>query len=70
MSYAIGIAEPLAVYVKTDKGNFDCTKDYAEECTPTRIINDLHLRDTCYYRTAMFGHFGILQAPWEKAYAD
>lgn len=70
LSYAIGIAEPLAVYVKTDKGNFDCTKDYAEECTPTRIINDLHLRDTCYYRTAMFGHFGILQAPWEKAYAD
>lgn len=69
LSYAIGLAKPLSVYVRTDKGNFDCTEQYAEECTPRRIIEDLKLRsgEVKYYQTAMFGHFGIGFAifPWE-----
>lgn len=69
LSYAIGLAEPLAVYVRTDKGNFDCTEQYASECTPRRIIEDLKLRDNGmvkYYSTAQFGHFGFSAFPWEK----
>lgn len=69
LSYAIGLAKPLAVYVRTDKGDFDCTADYADECTPSQIIKDLKLREQAeikYYNTAQFGHFGLSSFPWEK----
>lgn len=69
LSYAIGLAKPLAVYVRTDKGDFDCTADYADECTPSQIIKDLKLREQSeikYYNTAQFGHFGFSSFPWEK----
>lgn len=70
LSYAIGMKEPLAIYIKTDKGDYDGDISWLyEECTPERIINDLHLRDTeklQYYYTAKFGHFGHSQFPWEK----
>lgn len=69
LSYAIGLAKPLAVYVRTDKGDFDCTADYADECTPSQIIKDLKLREQSeikYYNTAQFGHFGLSSFPWEK----
>ena len=58
LSYAIGIAKPLAIYVETNKGNFKIgnTKVY-EECTPTNIIKNLKLKDICYEELARFGHF-------------
>lgn len=67
LSYAIGIAEPMAIYIKTDVGEIheDFTKLY-EECKPLNIINDLELRNVNYYDTAKFGHFGIIGVPWEK----
>lgn len=57
LSYAIGIAEPLAIYIKSDKGNITCPSCIYKECTPANIIKDLSLRDKRYYPTAMFGHF-------------
>lgn len=69
LSYAIGCAKPLAVYIRTNNGKFDCTSEYEDECTPDRIIRDLHLRKTTrrfrYYDTAKFGHFGFAEFPWE-----
>lgn len=68
LSYAIGIAKPLAVYIKTNNGRFDCTKEYAEECIPSNIIKEFGLNDPNrikYYDTAKFGHFGHSNFPWE-----
>lgn len=67
LSYAIGIAEPMAIYIKTDKGIVqDNLDDLYEECKPANIINDLNLRNVKYYETAKYGHFGLCSFPWEK----
>lgn len=57
LSYAIGKAEPLAIYVKSDKGDLEPTETLYEECTPKRIIQDLNLKNECYEERAKFGHF-------------
>ena len=67
LSYAIGIAEPMAIYIKTNKGEYKENIDKLyQECTPARIINDLRLKSVKYYETAKFGHFGLPGFPWEK----
>lgn len=70
LSYAIGIAEPMAIYIKTNKGDYyDLDENIDrlyQECTPARIINDLRLKSVKYYETAKFGHFGLQGFPWEK----
>lgn len=70
LSYAIGIAEPMAIYIKTDKGEYYDLDENIDrlyrECTPARIINDLRLKSVKYYETAKFGHFGLPGFPWEK----
>lgn len=68
LSYAIGIAEPMAIYITSDKGIItDIPKTLYAECMPERIINDLHLADHSfkYSGTAKFGHFGVSGFPWE-----
>ena len=69
LSYAIGLESPLAIYVRTDKGDYEGNLNWLyPECTPKRIIEDLHLLDTKkvkYYSTAKFGHFGHSAFPWE-----
>lgn len=57
LSYAIGIAEPLAIYIDSNKGNIETTKSLYEECTPKRIINDLKLKEIDFEELAKFGHF-------------
>ena len=57
LSYAIGMAEPLAIYVRTNAGNIEVDKDTYKECTPKRIIEDLQLLDVDYEDLAMYGHF-------------
>lgn len=57
LSYAIGIERPLAIYVKTDKGDLEVTDSLYEECKLRNIINDLDLRNVCYEEKAKFGHF-------------
>lgn len=67
ISYAIGLDKPLAIYIKTDKGVVNVPDCFYEECTPSRIITELHLTDgTIKFRdTAKFGHFGHSAFPWE-----
>lgn len=57
LSYAIGVAEPLAIYIESDKGNIEPSKELYQECTPARIIADLNLRNAKYESLARFGHF-------------
>ena len=63
LSYAIGIAEPLAIYISTDRGVIDSNRNseqFAElyrQCTPKNIIKDLKLKDIKYEKLARFGHF-------------
>lgn len=57
LSYAIGIEEPLAIYIKTDKGDIDVSRELYQECRPRNIIKDLDLRNICYEEKARFGHF-------------
>ena len=57
LSYSIGIEEPMAIYIKTDKGDIEPSKELYEECKPRNIIKDLDLRNICYEEKAKFGHF-------------
>jgi S-adenosylmethionine synthetase len=57
LSYAIGKAEPLAIYIDSNKGNIEPEETLYKECTPKRIIEDLNLKQIDYERLAMFGHF-------------
>ncbi|OQR80374.1 S-adenosylmethionine synthase-like [Tropilaelaps mercedesae] len=72
LSYAIGIAEPIAISVfsygtssKTPKELLDIVKRNFD-LRPGRLIKDLHLKDPIYYKTAAYGHFGREQFAWEK----
>ena len=57
LSYAIGIEEPLAIYIETDKGDVEVNPRLYEECRLRNIISDLDLRNICYEERARFGHF-------------
>ena len=57
LSYSIGIEEPMAIYIKTDKGDIEPSKRIYEECKPRNIIKDLDLRNISYEDKAAFGHF-------------
>lgn len=57
LSYAIGIPEPLAIYINSDKGYIEPPQELYKECSPKRIIEDLKLKDADYEKLARFGHF-------------
>ncbi len=73
LAYAIGVAEPVSVYVDTDgTGTIDDDKLSAIvrehfALTPKGIIEMLDLRRPIYRETARFGHFGRLNGEfsWE-----
>lgn len=72
LAYAIGVAEPVSVYVDTHgTGKVDETrlseavrKNF--ELTPKGIIEALDLRRPIFKETARFGHFGRDGFSWEK----
>ncbi len=64
LAYAIGVAEPVSIYVDT-KGtgkipDAEISKMIAKEIdlTPRGIIDRLNLRRPIYQKTAAYGHFG------------
>ena len=57
LSYAIGKEKPLAIYIKTDRGNIEVDNSLYEECKPKNIIKDLDLLNICYEERAKYGHF-------------
>jgi len=77
LSYAIGVAKPLSVYVNTNgTGRADEAKIVNTLCdmvdlSPRGIREHLHLNKPIYARTAAYGHFGRASEPdggfsWEK----
>ncbi len=72
LAYAIGVAEPVSVRVDsygTGKiGDEEMTALLRQTCdlTPGGIIRRLDLRRPIYGKTAMEGHFGVQQLPWEE----
>lgn len=57
LSYAIGQARPLAIYIDGSAGNINPTEEMYKACEPRVIIKDLNLRKICYEDLAKFGHF-------------
>ncbi len=57
LSYAIGLEEPLAIYIKTNEGDYDVPNSLYEKCKLRNIIKDLDLRNISYEEKARFGHF-------------
>ena len=72
ISYAIGVARPLSVYVNTFGTGRIADDKLAEvissefDLRPAAIIETLKLRSPVYYRTASYGHFGRDGFSWEK----
>ena len=71
LAYAIGVAEPVSVRVDsygTGKiADEEMTALLRKTCdlTPAGIIRKLDLRRPIYGKTAMEGHFGVADRPWE-----
>ena len=72
VSYAIGMKEPLSIYINT----FGTGKKSDEELvnlikekfdlTPNGIIEYLNLKEPIYTKTTNYGHFGKGGLPWER----
>ncbi|CAG8707907.1 6684_t:CDS:2 [Cetraspora pellucida] len=75
LSYAIGVPEPLSIFVDTygtsKKTNSELLKIINEtfDLRPGVIVQQLGLHKPdgwCYEQTASYGHFGREEFPWEK----
>ena len=72
LAYAIGVAQPVSVRVDsygTGKISDEAmTALLRQTCdlTPAGIIKKLQLRRPIYGKTAMEGHFGVEELPWEQ----
>ena len=75
LSYAIGVARPVSIYVETSGTNtipeadiFHWIEKYYD-LRPAGIIEKLSLRTPTFGKTAAYGHFGRTDAsfPWEVA---
>lgn len=72
LAYAIGVADPVGVYVDThDTGKIsedDITRLVKKifPLTPKGIIDHLKLRHPIYRKTAAYGHFGRAEFSWER----
>ncbi len=72
VAYAIGMKEPLSIYVNTF-GTGDRTDEALAQLikekfdlTPAGIIDYLGLKEPIYLQTTNYGHFGKENLPWEK----
>ena len=74
LAYAIGVARPVSIFVKTFGTGKVAEEKIAElvgkhfDLRPAGIIKSLDLRRPIYAQTAAYGHFGRtdLDLPWER----
>src|SRR6187401_2484303 len=74
LAYAIGVAEPVSVYIATNGTGKVSDQKLTElvrahfKLTPKGIIESLDLRKPIYRKTAAFGHFGRTEPEftWER----
>jgi S-adenosylmethionine synthetase len=75
LAYAIGVAEPVGLYVDTHGTGRIADEQLSKivrssfDLTPRGIIKTLHLRAPIYRKTASYGHFGRAGFEWEKTNA-
>lgn len=72
LAYAIGIAEPVSLYLNT-YGTGKVPEEQIEKAvrdlfmlTPSGIIKTFDLKRPIYKQTAAYGHFGRSEFPWES----
>ena len=66
IAYAIGVAEPISIYINTngtanvDLSDFEISKKITHlfDLKPAAIINQFNLKDPIYTPTASYGHMG------------
>ena len=73
LAYAIGMAEPVMVQVDTFGTGTVCADDCLAAATPLvfgltpqEIIDQFGLKRPFYRQTAVYGHFGRKEFPWER----
>lgn len=71
LSYAIGVSDPVSIYVNTHNSGLDDfeVSEYIMkniDLTPLGIITRLDLRKPVFQNTAAYGHFGREEFSWEK----
>ena len=72
LSYAIGVAEPVSVFVETYGTSKRTQAELADiiranfGLKPKQIVEALNLLRPIYQQTAAYGHFGRSDFPWEK----
>ena len=72
VSYAIGMKEPLSIYINTFGTGRKTDEELVElikkkfDLTPNGIIDYLNLKQPIYTKTTNYGHFGKENLPWEK----
>lgn len=72
IAYAIGIDEPVSIYVDTFETGTVSEEKIIEiiknkfDLTPKGIINYLGLQEPIYTKTTNYGHFGKKYLPWER----
>lgn len=72
LSYAIGVAKPISIYIDTFNTATIPESQIIEKInkkfnlTPTGIINYLELKKPIYKKTTNYGHFGKDNLSWEK----
>ena len=68
LAYAIGVAEPMSVYIERGGNNQELvdwiTKNV--DLTPKGIIDKFDLFRSIYSETTNYGHFGKANLPWEQ----
>ena len=72
VSYAIGMKEPISIYVNTFGTGKKTDEELAKlisdkfDLTPNGIIEYLNLKEPIYTKTTNYGHFGKEDLTWEK----
>ena len=72
LAYAIGVAEPVSIFVETYGTGKHSDEKLAQavsqvfRCTPRGITETFDLLRPIYRKTASYGHFGRSEFPWER----
>lgn len=72
LSYAIGVVEPVSIYVNTHGTSAISNSVISDfiakniDLSPQGIIRRLDLKRPIYRQTAAYGHFGRPEFPWEE----
>jgi S-adenosylmethionine synthetase len=72
LSYAIGVAEPLSLFIETYGTSTRSSDELVEivrknfDMRPGVIVKELDLARPIYFKTAKNGHFTSQEFSWEK----